>query len=233
MYNAHSTESGNVFSEFFGHVFEAYVGLVLKNCIRSEELMSEVDIRKFYPSNKGKVPDWIWLDGSELVLFECKATRFSRAAQSIASEEAIDSSLAQVKKGIKQLYSFVSACHSQAQELERFHGCTTFKPILVTLEPLHLINTPLFRKHINSLLAQDGITGMEWQILSVDDLEALQPHIADGVKLPQILNELLTTTFNDVLDALISKTRRSFIDSFLYPKQQELYSRLGLPKSTL
>jgi len=148
MYNAHSTASGNTFSEFFGYVFEAYVGLVLKNCIKTETLLSEVDIRKFYPSNKGKVSDWIWMDGSSLILIECKATRFSRAAQSIASEEAVNNSLAQVRKGLKQLHSFISACCSKSQELERFHQCTTFRPILVTLEPLHLVDSILFREHI-------------------------------------------------------------------------------------
>ena len=99
MYNAFATESGNKFSEYFGHVFEKYVGLVLSNCIKSEQLVSESDLRKFYPANKGKAPDWIVIDGSTAILLECKATRFSRAAQAIASEEAINSSLAQVKKG--------------------------------------------------------------------------------------------------------------------------------------
>jgi hypothetical protein len=232
MYNAHSTASGNIFSEFFGYVFEAYVGLVLKNCIQTETLLSEVDIRKFYPSNKGKVSDWIWMDGSSLILIECKATRFSRAAQSIASEEAVNSSLAQVRKGLKQLHDFMSACCSKSQELAMFHKCSTFRPILVTLEPLHLVNNTFFREHINGLLAQDGITGMDWQILSVDELEALQPHLATGFKLIQVLNDLQTKTFNKVLDGLVSRSQKSFVDSFLYQKQQELYCRLGLRQAT-
>jgi len=230
MYNAHSTKSGNEFSDYFGYVFERYVGLVIENCITSEQLLSEADIRRFYPTNKGKVPDWILIDGSTLTLFECKATRFSRAAQAIASEEAVNSSLAQVKKGLKQLSSFMSACRSQVQELERFHGCTTLKPILVSLEPLHLINSTFFREHINSLLAGEGVTGLDWQILSVDELEALQPHIAPGFKLAQVLNDLLTKTFNDVLQELSSQTQRTFAHSFLYQKQEELYQRLDIPK---
>ena len=89
-----------------------------------------------------------------------------------------------------------------------------------------------FRGALNGLLAQDGITGMDWQILSVDELEALQPHLATGFKLIQVLNDLQTKTFNKVLDELVSKSEKSFVDSFLYQKQQEIYCRLGLRQAT-
>lgn len=233
MYNAYTTESRTEFSEYFGHVFEKYVGLVIDNCITSEQLLSEVDVRKFYPSNKGKAPDWVLIDDSKLILFECKATRFSRVAQAIASEEAVNSSLAQVKKGLKQLSNFMSACRAKVQALEKFHNCTTLKPILVSLEPLHLINSDLFREHIDSLLASEGVTGLNWQILSIDELEALQPHIAAGFRLAQVLDDLSTKTFNDVLQELSSQTKRTFAHSFLYQKQEELYQRLDIPKRVL
>jgi len=228
MYNAHSKDSGNKFSGYFGHVFEAYVGLILSKSITSEKLITELDIRKFYPTKKGKAPDWILIDGSKLILFECKATRFSRAAQSIASEEAVNESLKQVIKGLKQLHSFISACRANAPELQRFQSCNTFCPILVSLEPMHLINNLCFQSHINTLLAAEGITNFDWQIISIDELEAFQPHIAAGIKLSTILDDLKQKTFNDVLEDLVSQTNKTFTDSFLYPKQEELYQRLGI-----
>jgi hypothetical protein len=181
-------EYGEEFSTYFGHVFEKYVGLILQNCITSEELLSESDIRRFYPINKGKSPDWILVDGSTAMLFECKTTRFSRAAQAIASEDAVNSSLAQVKKGLKQLASFISACQTKVQELQKFHYCIVFKPILVSLEPLHLINSIFFREYIDNLLVAEGITALNWQIISIGELEALQPHIADGFSLSKVLD---------------------------------------------
>ena len=222
-------EYGEEFSTYFGHVFERYVGLVLQNCITSEELLSELDIRKFYPTDKGKSPDWILIDGSTAILFECKATRFSRAAQSIASEDAVNNSLAQVKKGLKQLASFISACQAKVQELQKFHTCVSFQPILVSLEPLHLINSTFFREHIDNLLIAEGITDLNWQILSIHEFEALQPHIAAGFSLSKVLDNLLQNTFNDVLQDLVSQTKRTFAHSFLYPKQEELYQRLDIP----
>jgi len=225
MYNEYS----NKFSEYFGYVFENYVGLVLKNCLISEQLLSESDIRKFYPTKKGKVPDWVLIDGSIAILIECKATRFSRAAQAIASEEEINKSLAQVKKGLKQLHSFISACQAKVPELEQFHNCKIFKPVLVSLEPLYLINSTSFREYINNLLASEKITEFSWQILSINELEVLQPHIVAGFSLSKVLDDLLDKGFNDTLQELIVQTNRTFADSFLYQKQEELYQRLSIP----
>ncbi len=226
MFNTYGTE----FSEYFGFVFERYVGLVLEKCLLSQQLLSESDIRNFYPAKKGKAPDWIIVDGSTVLLFECKATRFSRAAQAIASEDSVNKSLAQVKKGLKQLASFISACQAKISELQKFHHCSTFKPIFVSLEPLFLINSEFFREYINTLLTAEGVTGLDWQILSIDELEALQPHITAGFNLSQVLDELRNKSFNDVHENLISQTNKSFADSFLYDKQEELYQRLGLPE---
>lgn len=68
-------------------------------------------------------------------------------------------------------------------ELERFQDCNIFKPVLITFEPLELINSEFFRKHINQLLQEEGIQDLAWQILSVGNLEILQPHLATGIKL--------------------------------------------------
>lgn len=216
MYNVYGTE----FSQYFGFVFESYVGRILKECLLSEELLSESDIRDFYPTAKGKAPDWIIVDGSTLLLFECKATRFSRAAQAIASEESVRSSLAQVKKGLKQLASFIAACSAKISELQKFNHCSEIKPILVSLEPLFLINSHFFREYINDLLTDEGITGLDWQILSINEIEAFQPHIVEGFSLATVLQELRSKSFNDVLDDLVSQTHKTFANSFLYEKPQ-------------
>jgi hypothetical protein len=100
------------------------------------------------------------------------------------------------------------------------------------MEPLFLINSEFFREHINTLLAAEGVTGLDWQILSIDEIEALQPHIAAGFNLAQVLEELRNNSFNNVLENLISQTNRTFADSFLYDKQEELYQRLGIPEES-
>jgi hypothetical protein len=99
LYNHHSTK----FSEYFGHLLEEYVGVILQNSTSSSStLLSEKDIRRTYPEEKGKVPDWAIVDGSTAVLIECKATRFTRPALNTCSEDAVNYSLKQVVKGLKQ-----------------------------------------------------------------------------------------------------------------------------------
>ena len=221
-------EYGTKFSKYFGFVFEKYVGIVLENCINSNQLLSESDIRSFYPQNKGKSPDWIILRDSTAILFECKATRFSLAAKATATEDSIKSSLSQVQKGLKQLYEFISACKNKVPELEKFHHCDKFIPIFVSMEPMHLINSSFFREYINNLLALQNISEFNWKILAINQLEAFQPHLSDEISLEQVLEDLEHKTFNDVLGNLVSKTKKSFGDSFLSSKQDEIFRRLSI-----
>ncbi len=223
MYNRYKTD----FSNYFGHLFGAYVGRILKNSVTSEVLLSEDDIRNTYPAERGKVPDWVVINGSTAILVECKATRFSRAAVTTGTEDAIRDSLKQVMKGLGQLNSFIEACKTKQPGLEALRTCTTFKPVLITLEPLHLVNNILFRQYINDELAKDGITGLPWLILAVDELEKLQPHMAVGIGLSWIVRDLEGKSFHTVLEGIQSQTGRTYKDSFLYSTELELYQRLG------
>lgn len=200
--------------------------IVLNNSITSEVF---VDIRNLSINNNIKSPDYAIIDGSIALIFECKATKFKLPAQTIASEEAVNDSLKQVKKGLIQLDTFIKACKSKLPGLHQFHHCTIFKPIFVSLETLYLINDVDFRNHINELLRNESIVALDWQIFSIGELEILQPHLVQEIHLSQVIQDLENKTFNDVLKQLCSKTNKSYKDSFLYPKQEELYQRLGIP----
>ncbi|MCX5982575.1 hypothetical protein [Anabaena sp. AL93] len=113
--------------------------------------------------------------------------------------------------------------------LNTFDGCSKFKPVLVSLEKIYLINSDWFRNHINNLLINKGIINLDWQILSIGELERLQPHLIEGIHLSQVLQDLEHKTFNDVLEKLATQTHKTYKNSFLYPKQEELYQRLGIP----
>lgn len=214
------------FSNYFGYVLEEYLKEILNHCINSEIF---VDIRDLSIDNEIKYPDYAIIDGSTALIFECKATKFNLPAQTIASKKAVNDSLKQVKKGLIQLDTFIKACKSKLPSLHQFHHCTIFKPILVSLEPLYLINSVDFRNHVNELLKNEGVVNLDWRIFSIGELETLQPHLVQGINLSQVIQDLENNTFNDVLKQLCSKTNKSFKDSFLYPKQEELYQRLDSP----
>jgi len=224
MFEHHKEE----FSRYFGHLLGEYVGIVLQESVPPGTLVSEEDIRKTYPGKKGKVPDWVVVDGTTAVLIECKATRFNRKALVMGDEDAVNDSLKQVIKGLKQMDEFAKACRAKRPGLERFHGCTTFKPVLTTPEPLYLVNSSFFREHIDGLLAEEGVTRLPWLVLPVDELEPLQPHLAAGMDLGATVDELRDTTFNEVLGKLHKQTNLVYKDSFLYSRDEELFRLLDM-----
>jgi hypothetical protein len=226
MFNTFMTK----FSDYFGHIFEYYIGEVIKNSLHSSIILSEKEIRESYPEEKRKVPDWIVIEGKTAILFECKATRFMRSATSIGSEEAVNDSLKQVLKGLRQLYDFRVACELKKPGLEALHNCTKFKPVLITLEPLLLTNG-LLREHIDRKLEKNNIRNFDWYIMPVDQLEILQPHFKSGISMHSIFERLGKETFADILDTLIKKKEQTFKDSFLYPVFEEMYQSLGVEKS--
>lgn len=228
MFNHYKTD----FSKYFGHVFEAYVGCILKESNFSSALLSEEDIRRKYNDQKGKVPDWAIIDGATTILIECKATRFSRAATTLGTEEAISDSLKQVIKGLEQLHDFKIACETKVKGLELFHSSNEFIPVLITLEPLHMINSILFKEFINQKLAKKGKTSFSWRILSIGELETLQAHLAVGVSFSEIVRKLDARTFYDILKEIISLTGKTYKDSFLYKTNQKMYRLLGVPDKT-
>ncbi len=191
--------------------------------------MSEEDIRRKYSDQKGKVPDWVIIDGATTILVECKATRFSRAATTLGTEDTVNDSLKQVIKGLQQLHDFRKACRAKVKGLEVFHTSKEFMPVLITLEPLHMINSILFKEFIDQKLSQKSKTSFPWRILSIGELETLQAHLAAGVSFYEIINKLDAETFNNVLKELNSLTGKTYKDSFLYRTDQEIYRLLGVP----
>jgi hypothetical protein len=137
--------------------------------------------------------------------------------------------LKQTFKGLEQLYKFKEACIARAQGLETLYKCTNFKLVLISFEPLYLINSPFFREYINGELANQEIKEFPWQVLSIDELERLQPYIAAGSSFANLLHEIEGKGMAKVLNEIYTQTGLTFKDSFLYEMDRELYQRLGVP----
>lgn len=140
-------------------------------------------------------------------------------------------------KGLVQLHEFKDACLKRAQGLERLHGYSKLNLLAVTYEPFYIINTKLFKEVINKRLLDKlepkGIQLSEWHILSISELEKLQPHIAASIKISTILKKLNKWLFNAVLNYCHSATGKTYRDCFLYEMDVEIYKRLGIPFQNL
>ena len=224
MFNHYKTE----FSDYFGHLFEAYAGRLLKASVGLQNLITKKSIRQTYPTSAGKTPDFVIMDGSTVILVECKSTRFSLPALSTGAEESVNESLKQVLTGLKQLFQFKKALQERRPGLERFYHCTAIKPLLITFEPLYMINSKFFRKHVDNLLRKDGIHDLAWQIMDIKELECFQSHFQAGESISSTLSALESAPYNQVLNELADRTGRTYKDSMLYKHDQEMYKQLGV-----
>jgi hypothetical protein len=139
-------------------------------------------------------------------------------------------SLKQVLKGLKQLHRFREACRAGTPGLEVLHGCTNFLPVLLTLEPLHGINSDFFREHIDEMLRADGISDLPWQIVAMEELELVERHVRGGVPLAEAMSRMPTEEVVADLEGRSGFTSNE--SSFLFPKHQELMDMLGLALRT-
>ncbi len=216
------------FSDSFGLVFENYVGWILKEALYEDKIVHEKTIRKNFPEEFGPVPDFAILDNESVVLIECKATKFTRGALVTGKEDYVIDSLKQLIKGLIQLSKFRKACIDKHPSLKMFHKHKSFETVLLTIEPLYLINSVLFRDMINEELSKEGVSKFDWIILSINELEAFQAHIKAGHSLNVILKRLKVEHFNTVLEELNTKSIKTYRDCCLYKIQNEIYERIGI-----
>lgn len=220
------------FSRYFGFLFEKYVGEILNHCVEPNQIISEEEIRKTFPENRGKVPDWIIIVDDTATLIECKAAGFNREALATGSEKAIDYSISQIKKGLVQLHEFKDACQRKVKGLEQLAAISNFNLRVVTYETFHLINSTFFKEiidsEISSVLSNKGIFISDWHILSIDELERVQPHMKQGISFNEIIEMLKAMQFNDVIAKLHKQTGKTFKDSFLMIEQEKMFKNLGL-----
>lgn len=216
------------FSDSFGLVFEHYIGWLLKESYPEQNIWTEKALRKIYPDELGQISDFVVLESESVVLIECKATKFTRAALVTGEEHYVDDSLKQVIKGLIQLAKFKKAFINGYPSLQAFHKFKKITPILITLEPLYMINSELFRSVIDTELSKEGISAFDWTILSLKELEALQPFIKGGITLNEVTDRLKNNSLNDVLSKLNEDSHKSYVDSCLYQIQEEMYERIGI-----
>lgn len=217
------------FTRYFGFVFQEYVGQILENFYKDIELISEENIQSKY---KGKVPDLIIIEGETAILIECKAIGFSRKALATADEQAIDFSVSPIKKALIQLHEFRNACKEKEQGLEKLHSISRFKLLVITYETFYLINSTPFKEVINSEISSElsakSIEISDWRVLSIDEFEPIQPHIKTGIHFNSILEMMNSMPYSEVIDKLHKQTGKTFRDSFLWEKQEELFEKLGV-----
>ncbi len=158
----------NDFAATFGYVFEDYVGELLKAEYGPENVTPEPEYGG--PGNK-RGPDWIVIDGDDLLVIECRTSRLSLKTKSLGDVEALQGELRRIL--VDTLAKFpdkISALPTTplGQGVRQFN---TVYPLVVTLDRLEPYE--LMVRSIDEQLKKQGVEPYPYHLMSVASLEQL------------------------------------------------------------
>ena len=168
-----SKNEHRAFRDYFGPVFEAYVGRILKGIYGESNVHPEI----VYPG--GKFIDW-WVKGRfwKTYLFEVKAYQFPLLTKQTGEIELLKKEVkTKVVGAIRQLYDRISEIN-QYDELKVFRR-RRLVPIIVFLE-IPLVSSNLYKDLIEKELdilereGRRGIKNMKVYLMNIDELEIYQ-----------------------------------------------------------
>ena len=157
----------NPFCEWFGHAFEQYVGLLLKDTFGEKNVFSE----PVYGKEHKRGPDWTVINGNSAIVFECRSGRLNKKAKVYGEYEDISglidrniiAPLVKIPNKIKDVKDGLTSIPC-SKDMESF-------PCIVTYEPLY--STELFIDMIKQEFKDREIPLYHFELMSIEDLEWL------------------------------------------------------------
>ncbi|MDO8614995.1 MAG: hypothetical protein Q7T33_04580 [Dehalococcoidia bacterium] len=166
----------NPFRAFFGHVFQSYVGLLLRDAVPSQDIFPELG------DNAAGPADWVVRVGSHAIVIECRTGDFSLSAKSTGGLALIDADLRKIAVNtIKKLPTKIAALQQNAQAYG-LTGIDTWHALVVLKEPL----LPVAR--IRALIDAELNRPVAYHLLSTGDFEQLMA-LHDAVGIHQVLSD--------------------------------------------
>lgn len=159
------------FREYFGYIFQEYVGLVLKGIYGEQNVHPEVSY-----SNNRKFFDW-WVErGDKAYLFEIKANQFALVSKQIGEKELL------VREEIKKIVDAIEQVYKRIQDVPKYKELSHFRskkliPLIVFMD-MPYISSPLYESWIKDSLekieSEKQLTGLkDFQVfrLNIKELE--------------------------------------------------------------
>lgn len=211
------------FTQWFGRLLETYCGYVIQKSISSEKHMSEDDIRKKYPTQNGKTPDFALIKDDTAILIENKAARILRGFTESNDLEQFNKTLENARTAYSQLKEFSDAIKNKSRGLEEFHQVKKIYGIIITWEEYapYISDTQKY-----AFFASDEKTEnrLPLLILSIDQIEQLQPALSRS---SNSFDDLLKL-FNNLKDEIVIltkdiKSRHSFLDDYFSSWEERIF----------
>jgi len=157
-------ERRNPFSEYFGQLFQHYAGQLLRWAFDPTQVHPEPAYGK--PERRG--PDWVVVDGSTALLFECRTSGLTLESKTIADREQVLADLERILIDTARTYPQKVADLQAGITGIDVNGVTKFVPIIITHEPAYF--EPVLRGLSSKEL--DERAG-EYRHIDISDLETL------------------------------------------------------------
>jgi len=185
------------FRNYYGKVFENYVGHMLKSIYGGNNVHPEI----IYP--QGKFIDWWVENNSTIYLFEAKAYQFALPTKQTGDIKLLENEVkSKIIKAIKQVYKRVLDI-DQYNELAIFRNKKII-PIVVFME-IPLVSAHLYKKLLDEELQKledDGLVNIKNQKIHFINIEELELY---GEAVHKILIEDVFAKYeNDIKEGFLS-----------------------------
>lgn len=217
------------FRNYFGHVFEEYVGTILKGVFGEEKVHPQIT----YADNKRFI-DW-WVEyNDKIYLFEAKANQFALPIlQTGDQEKLMASEIKKVVDAIEQVFNRVSDI-PKYPELKQFSGKKLI-PVIVFLDMPFISQNmydPLIKDALMSLEKEKNLKGLSdfaCNLMNIEELEFFDD-VVGKIELEDIFSQL-KSNINESFISIISKVKgKPLLNKFLDGIYMSLWADLGDPQ---
>ncbi|MFZ3011421.1 MAG: hypothetical protein WA060_00245 [Minisyncoccia bacterium] len=187
------------FRDYFGEVFEMYVGRILKQAYGTANVHPEI----IYSKDKKKFIDW-WVEHkSTIYLFEVKSYQFALPTKQTGDLELI---LKEVKS---KIIESIEQVYKRMSEIEKYDELAIFRgrkivPLIVFME-IPLISGQLYKEMIAEELEhleKNGLVGIKNAKIHLLNIEELELYTDVMDKIP--LEEVFAKYENNLADGFLS-----------------------------
>lgn len=157
--------SRNEFLEFFGTLFEAYAGQLLRAGWGEENVSPEP--RYGMPERRG--PDWTVVEGERVLLFECRSSRLRLPTKAVATEDHIRKDIRRVFVDPLKKYPGKIADLTSGRTGIKLPNAPQFYPCVAVSEKIYWEH--VYRDVIDQELKRENVAALDYYLIDVDQLE--------------------------------------------------------------
>jgi hypothetical protein len=163
--DAFRDEQQHEFLDYFGTLFEHYVGMLLRHGWGAHNVIHEPK----YGRQEMRGPDWIVLEGNNALLFECKASRLKMPTKALADQEAVRADMRRMfVEPLKRYPKKVEDLRSGSAGID-LSGVKKFYPCVAVAEKIYWEH--IYRDIIDDELRTAGAQPFEYYLVDIELLE--------------------------------------------------------------